>query len=242
MKDAIDELIEYRKPHGISPMLRRVHRFHKANPQVLDFLIQELREVRESGWPKTSLGSLWHHARWVLTQKYRAPGETFVMSNNLFPHYERIIIILHPEFNGFYEMAKSRADEDFGTMLEPVSKPGHVRRLMWADGTAIENGWRPTTPHEPKPVPRRERVRRKPPVSVGLRTNGVTAAEFVTFKVTDRPAVCCSCGPATGTNSPVYIKGKQFCVWCALYMAEALLSPEGKGRFERRLEKFRKAQ
>jgi hypothetical protein len=89
------------------------------------------------------------------------------MSNNLFPHYERIIIILHPEFNGFYEMAKSQADADLGTMLEPVTKPGHVRRLLWADGTRIENGWRPTTPHEPKPVLRRERVRRKPPVSAG---------------------------------------------------------------------------
>lgn len=39
-------------------------------------------------------------------------------------------------------------------------KPGHIRRLVWADGTAIENGWRPTTPHEPKPVRRRERVTR----------------------------------------------------------------------------------
>ena len=170
MMDAIDELIEYRKPHGLSQMLHRVHRFHKTNPQVLDFLIQELREVRESGWPKTSLGSLWHHARWVLTQKYRAPGETFVMSNNLFPHYERIIIILHPEFNGFYEMAKSKADADLGTMLEQSTKlkPGHIRRLLWADGKAIENGGRPITPHEPKPVPRRERVRRKSPMSVGL--------------------------------------------------------------------------
>jgi hypothetical protein len=171
MIDAIDELIEYRKPNGISPMLRRVHGFHKANPQVLDFLVQELREVRESGWPKTSLGSLWHHARWVLTQKYRAPGETFVMSNNFFPHYERIIIILHPEFNHFYEMATSKADADLGTMLQRVSKTaeaGHIRRLLWADGAPIESGWRPATPHEPKPVPRRERVRSKAQVSLGL--------------------------------------------------------------------------
>lgn len=176
--DAIDELIAYLKPHGVSPTLRRVHRFHKANRQVLDFLIQELREVRESGWSKTSLGNLWHHARWVLTQKHRAPGETFVMSNNLFPHYARIIIILHPEFNGFYEMAKAKADGDLGTMLEPGAKSrerGYIRRLLWADGTPIESGWRPTTPHEPKPVSRRERVRRKPPVSAGLENNAKAA-------------------------------------------------------------------
>jgi hypothetical protein len=164
MTDAVDELIAYRKQFGrLSSMLRRVHRFHRTNPQVLDFLVHELREVRDSGWPRASLGSLWHHARWVLTQKYRAPGESFVMSNNLFPHYERIIAILHPEFNGFYEMAKSKADADFGTMLERViknPKRGYIRRLLWADGTPIEQGWRPTTRHEPKPVTRRERVRR----------------------------------------------------------------------------------
>lgn len=164
MIDAIDELIEYRKQFGcLSPMLRRVYRFHKINPQVLDFLVSEMRVDRENGWTRTSLGSLWHYARWVLTRKHRVPGESFVMSNNLFPHYERIIVILHPELNGFFVMSKSKADEDLGTMLEPAPmhhERGYIRRLLWADGTPIEQGWRPTTPHEPKPVRRRERVKR----------------------------------------------------------------------------------
>lgn len=164
MIDAVDELIAYRKQSGrISPMLRRVRRFHRANPQVLDFLVSEMRVDRENGWTRTSLGSLWHYARWVLSRKHHAPGESFVMSNNLFPHYGRIIAILHPELNGFFAMAKSKADTDLGVTLEPNTRnqdPGHIRRLRWADGTPIENGWRPTMPHEPKPVLRRERVRR----------------------------------------------------------------------------------
>src|ERR1700678_463321 len=158
--DAIDELIAHCKLHGrLSPMMRRVHRFHQTNPQVLDFIVQELRDTRESGWPRASVGSIWHYARWVLTRKYRAPGETFVMSNNLFPHYERIIAILHPDLNGFFEMGKSAADADFGTRLEHVSKqkrPGYIRKLVWANGTPIERGWQPTIPHETKPVARRE--------------------------------------------------------------------------------------
>jgi hypothetical protein len=169
VSDALNELVEYRGQYGLSPMLKRLQTFHNANPEVLDFLVQELREVRASGWRKTSVGSLWHHARWVLTQTYRAPGETFVMSNNFFPHYERVIVILHPDMNGFFEMAKSKADEDFGTRLETATKnpkPGHIRRLLWADGRAIEDGWRPTIQHEPKPVARRERVTRKPAGSV----------------------------------------------------------------------------
>jgi hypothetical protein len=166
MIDAVDELIAYRKQNGrLSPMLRRVHKFHRANPQVLDFLVSEMRVDRENGWTRTSLGSLWHYARWVLTRKHRAPGESFVMSNNLFPHYERIIAILHPDLNGFFEMAKSKADADLGTMLEPVPKTkkrGYIRRLLWAPhGEVIEHGWQPTIRHEPKQVGRRERVRRQ---------------------------------------------------------------------------------
>ena len=97
--------------------------------------------------------------------KRRVPGEDFAMLNAIAPYYARIICILHPDFNGFFVMNKSQADADLGTVLEPVagaSKPGYIRRLLWVDGTPIESGWRPTTPHEPKPVSRRERVRRKP--------------------------------------------------------------------------------
>jgi hypothetical protein len=160
--DAIDELIAHRRQTGsISPMLRRVHRFHRANPNVLDFLVSEMRVDKENGWTRTSLGSLWHYGRWVLTRKHRAPGESFLMSNNLFPHYGRIIAILHPDLNGFFAMAKSKADADLGTTLEPgTHQKGSIRRLVWADGTSIDAGWRPNTPHEPKPVRRRERVTR----------------------------------------------------------------------------------
>ena len=102
--------------------MRRVYRFHKANPEVLDFLVSGMRVDRENGWTRTSLGSLWHYARWVLTRKQRVPGESFVMSNNYFPHYERIIAILHPDLNGFFEMAKSKADADLGIVLEPARR------------------------------------------------------------------------------------------------------------------------
>jgi hypothetical protein len=154
MIDAIDELIAHRRQTGsLSPMLRRVHRFHRANPQVLDFLVSEIGAEKASGWAHGSLGSLWHHARWVLTRLDRAPGEGFTMSNNLFPMYGRIIILLHPDINGFFSMKECQADRDLGTRVDG-------ERLVWGDGTAIENGWRPTTPHEPKPVIRRERVTR----------------------------------------------------------------------------------
>ncbi len=149
-----------RAPRRISPMLKRVQQFHKANPQVLDFLVLELRAARDSGRTRTSLHNLWHYARWSLTKKNLAPGEIFELPNNLCPYFARIIVILHPECNGFFAMAPSQADADLGTAFDPRVEPGCIRRLMWADGTALENGWRPSTPHEPKPVRRRAPVKR----------------------------------------------------------------------------------
>lgn len=161
--DALIELLEFRKPHGASPMLNRAYCFHRKNPQVVDFLSRELQIVRANGWKRASIGSLWHYMRWTLIKKHRAAGETFVVPQNLSAYYSRFLVILHPEFNGFFEMMKSKADDDLGTKLEPPAKKhkrGYIRRLLWADGTAIENGWRPTTPHEPQPVERRQPVRR----------------------------------------------------------------------------------
>ncbi|MFZ3266154.1 MAG: hypothetical protein WA172_19260 [Terriglobales bacterium] len=163
--DALTELLEYRKPHGLSPLGKRFQLFHQFNPDVLDFFIQELVTLRENGWRRTSFGSLWHHARWVLSTLRRAPGETFAMSQNLACHYARAIIILHPEINGFFVVEKAQADGDFGVRVEPASRNpqrGYVRKLQWADGTAIQDGWRPSSAHviTTSPIPRRPPVRR----------------------------------------------------------------------------------
>lgn len=162
--DAVTELIEFRRQHGrISRLGERFFHVHKLNPEILDFFVQELITLRDNGWPRTSFGSLWHHARWVLTVKHRAPGETFAMSQNLACHFARAIVILHPEFNGFYAMETAQADSDFGVRIEPFSRQpvGYVRKLQWADGTAIEDGWRPATPHIiAAPVARRKPVKR----------------------------------------------------------------------------------
>lgn len=164
--DAVMELIEYRRPFGLSRLGERFFSFHKLNPEVLDFFYQELLTLRENGWTKTSFGSLWHHARWVLTVRHRVPGETFAMSQNLACHYARALVILHPDFNGFYDMERAQADKDFGVCIEPVPRKqikGYIRKLQWVNGRAIENGWRPAVPHAlpAAPVPRRAPVKRK---------------------------------------------------------------------------------
>ena len=164
MINAVDELMKHCKEIGLrrSRLMSRFYRFHRHNPSLLDFLLQELTVLRENKWRNTSFEMLWHHARWVLTYFNRVPGETFSVCQNLMPHYSRLAIILFPEFNGFYRLKKAHADADFGVRIEPGTHGSEFRRLVWADGTPIENGWRPSIPYAipTNPVPRRPPVKR----------------------------------------------------------------------------------
>ena len=117
MTSAVDELMQHCKQIGLrrSRLMSRFYRFHRCNPSLLDFLLQELVTLRDSDWPTTSFEMLWHHARWVLTYVNRVPGETFSVCQNLMPHYSRLVIILFP---AFYRLKKAKADSDFGVRIE----------------------------------------------------------------------------------------------------------------------------
>ena len=142
---AIDELVARSKD---CRELREFHSFHNMHPEVLDFLVQEIR-LRLDRFDAFSYHGLWEYARWKLEIE-KGPSDTFLMNDHLAPFYARAITILHPEFNGRAEFRKSKADSILGTQIEPAPEKrpkNYARRLQWADGTAIEDGWRPTTPH-----------------------------------------------------------------------------------------------
>lgn len=164
MITAVDELMQHCKQVGLrrSRLMTRFYRFHRHNPALLDFLLQELVTLKENRWATTSFEMLWHHARWVLTF-HSVPGESFRVCQNLMPHFSRTVIILFPEFNGFFRLKKSHADADFGLRIESGNHANGLRRLVWVDGTPIECGWRPSTPHviPADPIPRRPPVKRK---------------------------------------------------------------------------------
>jgi hypothetical protein len=161
---AVDELMQHCKKIGLTPsrLLSRFYRFHRRNPHLLDFLLQELLVARENDWKSTSFEMLWHHARWVLTYVNRVPGETFAVCQNFMPHYSRLAIILFPEFNGFYRLRSAHADADFGVRIGSANQSTGLRRLVWADGSPIEKGWRPTIEYviPAIPIPRRPPVKR----------------------------------------------------------------------------------
>jgi hypothetical protein len=153
--DAIDELVARSKDHK---KLRAFHRFHREHPEVLDALVTEIDLLIDNGHTAFSFASLWHYFRWKLLMKAAPPtqgptGRTFIMNDHATPFYSRAIIVIHPRFNGLAEFRKSVADEVFGTRIEPLpERPSsrYSRRLVWADGTPIERGWRPTIFHVAK--------------------------------------------------------------------------------------------
>jgi len=142
--DAIDELVARSKPHR---KLTAFHDFHRANPQVLRFLIEEIDLVISKGHMAFSFNSLWNYGRWKLVWK-RAPGATFKMNDHLQSFYSRAIIIFRPDLNGRAELRVSKADEILGVEFESHQKgtKRYARRLLWADGTPLERGWRSTLP------------------------------------------------------------------------------------------------
>lgn len=162
MFDAIDELVARSTDH---PELQRFHQFHRAHPEVLDFLVQEIELRFETGFAAFSHRSLLEYCRWQLEME-RGPGDTFLMNDHAGILYSRAITILHPEFNGRAAFRTALADEIFSTQIEPMaeSRKGFARRLQWADGTALELGWRPSHPH----IPTRH-VRRKRHIHAGVR-------------------------------------------------------------------------
>jgi hypothetical protein len=107
MMDAIDELVTRSKD---CRELREFHTAHRAHPELLDFLVLEIRLRLEHGFTAFSYGSLWEYARWQL-EKAKGPGDTFLMNDHAGPFYARAITILHPEFNGRAEFRRSLAPE-----------------------------------------------------------------------------------------------------------------------------------
>jgi len=143
--DAIDELVSR---SNACPELRAFHEFHQAHPEVLDFLVLEIRLRIEHGFESFSYHSLWDYCRWKL--EFQAGPGGFKMNDHDAPMYARAITILHPEFNGRAEFRRSLADDVFGTRVAPSPhQTTYAHKLQWADGTDLERGWRPSRPHVP---------------------------------------------------------------------------------------------
>ncbi len=134
--NTIDELVAQ---SNNCPDLLEFHQFHAKHPEVLDFILEAIEARIKRGFTAYSCGNLWEYARWKLDIE-KGPQDTFKLNDKLEPYYARAIVILHPEYNGMQEFRKAKADEVFGTQIEPAPKKrpkNYARKLQWADGTAL---------------------------------------------------------------------------------------------------------
>jgi hypothetical protein len=111
--DAIDELVARSQD---CKEVRRFHRFHRNHPEVLDFLVEQIRLRFNRGFTAFSYHRLWEYARWKLEME-KGPEDSFLMNDHCAPFYARAIAILHPEFDGLVELSRSKADAVLGTQI-----------------------------------------------------------------------------------------------------------------------------
>ena len=134
----IEEIVANSKNCSV---LREFHQFHRSHPEVLDFLVEAIEARIARGFTAYSCGSLWEYARWKLDIE-KGPSDTYKLNDKLEPYYARAIVILHTEYNGMQEFRKAKADDVFGTRIEPAPKkrPKHYAlKLQWADGTPLQS-------------------------------------------------------------------------------------------------------
>lgn len=156
----MDALLELCSRAEQSNKLRKFAQFHKENPAVFDALLDEVRLLVKKGWRAFSIVSLIHYLRWSLILE-KKDGEPYAMNDHTAPLYARALVILFPEeFNGSFEFRGENSNRTFGLALEGTKKQGfYARRLVWVDGTPLEEGWRPSKPYVPT-----HRAKRRPHV------------------------------------------------------------------------------
>ena len=116
--DAIDALVARSQD---CREVRRFHQFHRNHPEVLDFLVAEIRLRLDQGFTAFSHHRLWEYARWKLEME-RGPEDTFLMDDRCAPLYAHAIAILHPEFDSAAKLGRSRADAAFGTQIGTLAR------------------------------------------------------------------------------------------------------------------------
>lgn len=82
-------------------------RFHAANPQVYDKLV-ELAETAQHTGHRIGIKMLWEVMRWDLTVKTQ-PGPDFKLNNNYTSRYARMIQLRRPDLAAMFETRVLRA-------------------------------------------------------------------------------------------------------------------------------------
>ena len=76
-------------------------RFHSRNPHVYLALINLVKEVRATGKERVGIEMLMNQLRW--NSFITTNGEDYKINQNFASRYARLIIAVHPEWDGMFE-------------------------------------------------------------------------------------------------------------------------------------------
>lgn len=119
LADLLDYIRDHQDPQGTSPTLSpitptqtsgpmqlRFEAFHRANPHVLDAVIEVALGLRRAGLEKCSVWMVFNRLRWIYT--IATKGDEFRLNNNYTSYYARLAMLVEPRLDGFFETRKQK--------------------------------------------------------------------------------------------------------------------------------------
>ena len=88
----------------------RFAEYDAANPEVYDALRRFALEAKRAGRTHMGINMLHERVRWYTTIEARM--DSFKLNNNWRPFYARKLMEKEPELAGFFELRRSKADDE----------------------------------------------------------------------------------------------------------------------------------
>jgi len=84
--------------------------FHRLNPQVADILEDMADELISRGRKRVGIKMLMEVLRWNYQMKTDDPNSDFKINNNYAPHYSRLLLSRHPNWENVFELRELRSE------------------------------------------------------------------------------------------------------------------------------------
>ncbi len=87
---------------------QRFAEFHESHPEVYEYILTLVSEVRTQGLGHYGIRPIWERLRWHF-QIERGLGDSFKLNDNYPSRYVRMLIEDCPELRGFFELRRLKA-------------------------------------------------------------------------------------------------------------------------------------
>lgn len=103
--------------------------YHRDNPQVY-LLFRDLTRKEFRAGKKFGARCFWEVIRWQLQPPQIDQGaDEFKMNDHHAPYYARLVMLRHPELEGYFERRDKRFDVDDATLLGEANQIDHARDI-----------------------------------------------------------------------------------------------------------------